>query len=74
MSTAPPPTPQKTKREKSFPPKRGKIKAKIFASLYKTVVSAASRAFAGNRGDGTDSATPPLSSSAYNSDANSELP
>lgn len=73
MSTpSPPPTPQKIKGETRVPPRRGKIKAQIFESLYKTVVSAASKAFGGNRRDSNDSATPPLST--YNSDGNADLP
>ncbi|XWS71770.1 hypothetical protein CRYUN_Cryun03dG0167200 [Craigia yunnanensis] len=36
--------PQRKKKETRFPPRRGQIKAQIFESLVKTVVSAASKA------------------------------
>ncbi|KAK1586786.1 hypothetical protein Q3G72_006133 [Acer saccharum] len=70
-------TPQKRKSERNFPPKRGKIKAKIFETLMKKVVSVASkasgRAAEKNRGEGSDSATATPPPSAYNSEANSDI-
>jgi hypothetical protein len=66
----------------SFPPKRGQIKAQIFESLAKTVVSRASKlgkavgriigeGGSGSGSGGSASSTPPLS--AYNSDGNSDV-
>ena len=37
-------TPQRKRKETQFPPRRGQIKAHIFESMVKTVVSAASKA------------------------------
>ena len=36
--------PQRKKKKTQFPPRRGQIKAQIFESMAKTVVSAASKA------------------------------
>ena len=64
----------------SFPPKRGQIKAQIFESLTKTVVSRASKlgkavgriiGEGGSGSGGSASSTPPPS--AYNSDGNSDV-
>ncbi|KAK2643249.1 hypothetical protein Ddye_025012 [Dipteronia dyeriana] len=77
MATVPP-TPQKKKNERTLPPKRGKIKAKIFETLVNKVVGTTSKADGRgaaekNGGEGSDSATTTPPPSAYNSDANSEI-
>ncbi|GMN24512.1 hypothetical protein TIFTF001_000594 [Ficus carica] len=62
-------------KQTSFPPKRGKIKAQIFGSLVKAVVSmvsgagasSAAAAAAAAAAESSASVTPPPSS--YNSDA-----
>ncbi|KAG2673667.1 hypothetical protein I3843_13G090100 [Carya illinoinensis] len=67
------------KKSTSFPPRRGQVKAQIFESLAKKVVSAVSKVGEalgmnrGNDGNGGASAssTPPPSS--YNSDVNSDI-
>ncbi|KAJ4725941.1 hypothetical protein OWV82_004735 [Melia azedarach] len=62
-----------TRPETRVPPRRGQVKSRIFETLKKTVVSAVAD-LARSRGDGANTAagTPPAS--AYNSDANSEIP
>ncbi|XVF46418.1 hypothetical protein PTKIN_Ptkin03bG0025000 [Pterospermum kingtungense] len=69
------------KKETQFPPRRGKIKAQIFESIIKTMVSAASKAkevLGKNRGEGSDgknssstTTTPPQS--GYNSEGNGDI-
>lgn len=70
MSAATTSTPQNQKNNGNIriPPPRGQVKARIFESLKKAVVSA----LTGNKGKDAGSAagTPPAS--AYSSDANSE--
>ncbi|KAG6629309.1 hypothetical protein CIPAW_14G075900 [Carya illinoinensis] len=66
------------KKNSSFPPRRGQIKAQIFGSIAKKVVSTASKVGAAlekirgedRSGGNSASSTPP--SSAYNSDLNSD--
>ncbi|EXC33215.1 hypothetical protein L484_011192 [Morus notabilis] len=60
------PTNEKKKKETSIPPKRGQIKAQIFESLVKTVVSMASGAGAHSATGETSASTAPPPSS-YNS-------
>ncbi|XWS53226.1 hypothetical protein CRYUN_Cryun11dG0139700 [Craigia yunnanensis] len=73
-------TPQRKKKETQFPPRRGQIKAHIFESLVKTVVSAASKAkeALGKNKEGSDgksssstTTTPPQS--GYNSEGNGDI-
>ncbi|XVF05625.1 hypothetical protein REPUB_Repub05bG0188900 [Reevesia pubescens] len=69
------------KKETQFPPRRGQIKAQIFESMVKTVVSVASKAKEAlgknkvERSDGKSSSstttTPPQS--AYNSEGNGDI-
>ncbi|XVE59146.1 hypothetical protein DITRI_Ditri05aG0022200 [Diplodiscus trichospermus] len=72
---------QRKKKETQVPPRRGQIKAQIFESMVKTVVSAASKAkeaLGKNKGDGSDgrcssstTTTPPQS--GYNSEGNGDI-
>ncbi|OMO91437.1 hypothetical protein COLO4_18387 [Corchorus olitorius] len=76
MATAPT-YPQRKNRETSLPPKRGQVKAQIFESMAKTVVSAF-KAFVGNKGEGSDgksssSATTTPPESGYNSAGNGDI-
>lgn len=72
---------QRKKKERQFPPRRGQIKAQIFRSMVKTVVSAASKAeeaLGKNKGKGSDgkscsSATTTPPESGYNTEGNSDL-
>jgi hypothetical protein len=57
-------------------PKRGQVKAQMFDSLAKTLVSAASKvgkALGGAAGSGGNSAATTPPPSAYNSDGNSDI-
>ncbi|XP_021278895.1 uncharacterized protein LOC110412628 [Herrania umbratica] len=73
-------TPQR-KKDRNLPPRRGQVKAQIFESVAKTVVSAASKAkqaLGKNKGEGSDgkstsstTTTPPQS--GYNSEGNGDI-
>ncbi|KAB2606777.1 hypothetical protein D8674_006494 [Pyrus ussuriensis x Pyrus communis] len=64
------------KKTTRFPPRRGKIKAKVFENIVKAVVSMACKPAAQGKnreegGGNSASTTPPPT--AYNSDANSDI-
>ncbi|XVF20177.1 hypothetical protein REPUB_Repub11eG0175600 [Reevesia pubescens] len=74
-------TPQRKKKETHVLPRRGQIKAQIFASMVKAVVSAPSKVkevLRKNKGEGSDgksssstTTTPPQS--GYNSEGSGEI-
>lgn len=66
-------TPQGKNKETLFPPRRGQIKAQIFGTVVKAVVSAVSKAKKGEDSDGTSTSTSTTTTpqqSGYNSEGN----
>ena len=74
-------TPQRKKKEMQIPLRRGQIKAQIFESMVKTVISAASKAKEslgkgkgeGSEGKSSSSTTTTPPQSGYNSEGNGEI-